>query len=335
MAKGKDLKSRMSRRRLGRGLESLISAPIEVEAPVAADPTSGAAGPATATVAARTAPPPARSVRPTEAPTGASGESVRHLPIAAVHPDPNQPRRHFDEAALAALAESIRQAGVMQPIVVRPDPAGGHLIVAGERRWRAVGSMNIDTIPAIVREIDDQTAARWSLIENLQREDLNPIERADAFQRLAHAFGLTHQEIADAVGLDRTSVTNHLRLLDLDEASRDVVRQGLLSMGHARALLGVTDVKDRARLLRQVVAQGWSVRELERRVRQRGPETPAAAPPGARSAHMRDLERRLAAHLGTRVDIRPGRKKGSGTVSIDFHSLDEFEGLCERLGFKP
>ncbi|MFK7962261.1 MAG: ParB/RepB/Spo0J family partition protein, partial [Phycisphaerales bacterium] len=163
------------------------------------------------------------------------------ISLSRIHANPQQPRRHFDDDAIDTLAESIRTAGLMQPIVVRPDAEqGGHYeIVAGERRFRAATKLGLMEIPAVVHEIDDRTAAEWALVENLQREDLNPIERADAFDRLRSEFGLTHQEIADAVGLDRASISNHLRLRGLDPETLDQVRAGKLGMGHARALLSV------------------------------------------------------------------------------------------------
>jgi ParB family chromosome partitioning protein len=258
------------------------------------------------------------------------------IPIADVRPNRHQPRRAFDEESLRGLADSIESAGLMQPIVIRPEPAGGFEIVAGERRWRAAQLLGLPTIPAVVREIDDRTAAEWSLVENLQREDLNPLERSEAFQRLIDEFGLTHQEVADRVGLQRSSVTNHLRLLELDESTQEALRSGRLGMGHGRALLSLTNIQERSRLGQRAAAGGWSVRELERRIRGRQPGG-AASPPPAPSphrAHLEDLQRRLGEHLGTKVRIESGRKKGEGRLIVSFYSLDEFEGLLRRIGFR-
>lgn len=283
---------------------------------------------------------------------GVDHVSLLSLPLNRIHANPDQPRRHFDEDAIAALAESIRSAGLMQPIVVRPiaDRQGHYEIVAGERRFRAATSIALPRIPAVVHEIDDRTAAEWALVENLQREDLNPIERADAFDRLRSEFGLTHQEIADAVGLDRASVSNHLRLRGLDPETLDQVRSGELGMGHARALLAVEDYATRQSIAREVIDRGMSVRAVERRVRSvvadvvgtegnglsgaSTGETAKVGIPDATRLHMDDMERRLGEHLGTRVRIVTGREKGTGELRLRFFSFEDFEGLLDRLDFK-
>jgi ParB family chromosome partitioning protein len=316
-------KETTQRRRLGRGLGSLISAPTNVE---------GAPGDAPAATTTATAT--ATATKPAD--SGATG-----LPLASIQPNPHQPRKDFDEQALDALASSIRAAGVMQPVVVRPRADGTYELVAGERRWRAAQRAGLETIPAIVREADDRQAAEWSLIENLQREDLNPIERAMAFRSLIDEFGLKHQQVGEIVGMDRSSVTNHLRVLELDDQIQDVVRLGLLGLGHARALLALPEPADRRRLALKAAREGWSVRATERevgRLAKRGGSTPSApeeAPVSLspRRAHLADMERRLGEHLGTKVHIRPGKKKGSGSVLIDFYDAKQFEGLMDRMGF--
>lgn len=315
------------RRKLGRGLGSLISTPVRVEA----------------------APMP----RPREEPLQRDSDAdpgdgaVAHLALDQIRRNPKQPRQDFDQASLQSLAKSIETSGLMQPIVVRPassasgsDEAGGFEIIAGERRWRAAQIAGLKRIPAIVREVDDRTAAELSLVENLQREELNPIERAEAFHRLATEFKLTQQEIAARVGLDRSSISNHLRLLELDGGMQALVRRGDLSLGHAKALLGITNVSRRAALAQQAVREQWSVREIERRAQDESTPAPAStAAPGARvepkaaHPHMADLQRRLAEHLGTKVRITPGRTKGSGRLVIEFYSIDQFEGLMSRLKF--
>ncbi|MFM7050838.1 MAG: ParB/RepB/Spo0J family partition protein, partial [Planctomycetota bacterium] len=221
---------------------------------------------------------------------------LREIPVEQIVPNRRQPREDFDQDALKALAESIRKAGLMQPIMVRP-AAKGFELVAGERRWRAAKLIGLPTIPALVREIDEQTAAELALIENVQREDLNPMERAYALRRLSTDFSLTHQDIADRVGLDRASVTNLLRLSDLDRPTADLVRSGKLSQGHGKALLAVLDLGLRAELAAKSMAGEWSVRELEHQVQQVGTRKTGLQPAAqsgevnARSANVADLEK--------------------------------------------
>ena len=261
------------------------------------------------------------------------------LPVADVVPNPRQPRQRFTEASLDSLAESVRQAGLMQPIVVRPGAAGFE-IVAGERRWRAFQRLGKAEIPAIVKSIDDQTAAEWALVENVQREDLDPIERADGIARLMDDFGLSASAVASQIGLDRSTVANLLRVRDADPDLRSALIEGLVTQGHAKALLGVTDLRARKTLLAGCVREGWSVRETERRAQQSTSQERASAGTHGgqvqtRSAHVADLEKRLGAHLGTRVAISLGRKKGQGKMTINFFSLEQFDGLLERVGFDP
>lgn len=261
------------------------------------------------------------------------------LPVGEVVPNPRQPRQRFSESALEMLAESIRQAGLMQPIVVRPG-ANGFEIVAGERRWRAFQRLGKTEIPAIVKSIDDQTAAEWAMVENVQREDLDPLERADGIARLMDDFGLSASTVATQVGLERSTVANLLRLRDADPDLRSALVEGLITQGHAKALLGVTDVSARKAYLGSCVREGWSVRETERRVQQ-VPSGNSEVPSGSsasgslRSPHVVDLEKRLGVHLGTRVGISLGRKKGQGKMTINFFSLEQFDGLLEKLGFDP
>lgn len=336
------------RRRLGKGLGSLISSPVKVDVPAEISQKSVASGsdgvPDTATT-------PTRSNTESSAADHPSG--LRMIEITRIQPNPKQPRQHFDESALAMLAGSIASSGLMQPIVVRPaprsnEPSGTALpgaafqIIAGERRWRAAQLAGLKHIPAVVRDVDDRTAAELSLVENLQREDLNPIERADAFKRLVEDFGLSQQEIASQVGLDRSSISNHLRLLELDEPTRQSVRDGRLTMGHAKALLSITNLSRRNAMAQQAVRGDWSVRELERRAKPAAGEPTAAAAPteasprlvSRASANAADLARRLSEHLGTKVHVQPGRTKGSGRLIIEFFTLDQFEGLLSRLQYE-
>lgn len=335
-ASGKDSSTiRSRRRRLGRGLDSLIAKPVavDVEPSGGAGQHDGRPGDTDGVPVARA---PGDSPPPTH-PGRDEDNGLRMVPLDAIRPNSHQPRRSFDEESLQSLAASIRSAGVMQPVVLRPTENNGYELVAGERRWRAARIVGLDRIPAIVRDIDEQTAAELALVENLQREDLNPIERAEAFRHLANDFALTHQQIADRVGLKRASVSNHLRLLELDPDTRQALEQGHLTLGHARALLAITNDSARRSLAGRTIARGWSVRELERRIRQGSDANKrgnAAADPKL-PAHLQDLQNRLGEHLGTKVRIHPGRKNGAGRLTIDFYSLDEFEGLLERLHFSP
>lgn len=226
----------------------------------------------------------------------------------------------------------------MQPVVVRPAPGqpGRYELVAGERRWRAAQLLGETTIPAIVRVVDDRTAAEWALIENLQREDLNPMDRAAAFRRLAEDYGLSHQAIADRVGLDRSTVSNLFRLNELDEFTADAVRTNKLSLGHAKALLGCVDPARRAELAATTVRSGWSVRRTEQAVLElarRSAHVPSPTePPSAAALQRADLGRRIGEHLGTRVAIEAGKSRGSGRLLVDFYSIEQFEGLLRRMG---
>ena len=212
-------------------------------------------------------------------------------------------------------------------------------LAAGERRWRAAKLAGLDAIPALVRDLDDRQSAEWALIENLQREDLNPIERAEAFQHLIDQFKLTHDEIAQQVGVDRSTISNSLRLLFLQDDVRDLVRQDLLSGGQAKALAGLSDGDAQLRLADKAIRQGWSVRKLEEAVRAVAASAeltpdPDSKPgkPARRPAHLADLEKQIGTALQTKVRIRPGRKKGTGTLQIDFFDLDQFDALLSRIG---
>lgn len=310
-------------RKLGRGLHALIGTPVQIRA-VVTEPKVPAVVPATADPIAQ----------------GGGGEQIRMIPLDQIVPNRRQPRTDFDESSIASLAESIRTAGVMQPILVRP-LAQGYELIAGERRWRAARLAGLPALPAFIRAVDDQAAAELALIENIQREDLNPIERAHALRRLVDEFALTHQQLAERVGLDRATVTNLLRLSELDQSTADLVRSGALSQGHAKALLSLHDASVRGRFATRAATEGWSVRELERRVQQmvKGgtalpkPPTAESLEVTARDANVADLERQISEHLGTRVTLHLGRKKGSGRLTLDFYSLDQFDGLMARIGF--
>jgi ParB family chromosome partitioning protein len=262
---------------------------------------------------------------------------VRHVRVDRIRPSPFQPRRSFDAAALATLADSIRRSGVMQPIVVRPTGSGFELI-AGERRWRAAEAAGLETIPAAVRELGDEQAAEWALVENLQREDLNPIERGAAFRELADRFNLTQAEIGERVGLDRSSVANLMRLTELEEPIRRLVAAGALGLGHARALLRIPAGVVRTAIADRAAREGWTARRIEAAARDavRAPAAPQApAGDGSRARAVGDLEKQLGEHLGTKVRIQTDRSGKKGRLVIEFYDLDHFDSVTQRAGFRP
>lgn len=241
-----------------------------------------------------------------------------------------QPRQNFDQESLQELADSIRSQGIVQPVVVRPE--GDHFeLVAGERRWRAAQLAGLQKVPAVIRELDARSAAAIALIENIQREDLNPLEEAHAFLRLIEEFDLTHQQVADSVGRSRAAVSNLLRLLDLADPVKQQVNQGLLDMGHARALLALIR-HDQIEVARLVVNRGLSVRETELLVKKTLAQQTGArkAQPTAVDPDIQRLENNLSEKLGAAVKIKPG-KKGSGQLVIHFHSSAELDGILEHL----
>ena len=258
----------------------------------------------------------------------ARGAALRQLPIERVQRSPYQPRQSMQPEALEALAESIRQQGVMQPVVVR-EVAGDYQLIAGERRWRAAQQAGLQEIPAIVREASDSEAAAMALVENLQREDLNPLEEALAFSTLVEHFGLTHQ-VGEATGRSRTAVSNSLRLLTLPAAVKDLLDQGRIEMGHARALLAL-DEAGQLEAAHAVVRQNLSVRATERLVKRMGSGT--VQPPrgkGRTDPDIQRMEEKLSGQLHASVKIRH-RQNGSGQVSISYANLDEFGGIVEKL----
>ncbi len=270
-------------------------------------------------------------------------QRIQLVSLTQVTPNRLQPRVAFSEETIRELASSIEQAGLIQPIVVRPTGNGQFELIAGERRLRAARYLKWTTIPALVRPITDEESGYWSLIENVQREELNPMERAEGMDRLRTRFNVTQAVLAEKLGMDRATVANLLRLTDLDPPTADLVRKGSLSLGHAKVLLGVEVDAARARLAKRAVGEGWSVRQLELEVKAASPATDTSLPrtAGSRlpptksiSAHIAHLERELGDHLGTRVNIRLGRKAGSGKIVIEFFSLDQFDGLTDRMGYR-
>jgi ParB family chromosome partitioning protein len=262
------------------------------------------------------------------------GEILRKLPVGHLQPGKYQPRRDMDETKLGELAESIKSQGVIQPILVRQLSADRFEIVAGERRWRASQLAGLDEVPVVVRELEDRTVIAMALIENIQREDLNPLEEAEALQRLITEFALTHAEAAQAVGRSRAAVSNLLRLLELPVAIRLLLETRRLEMGHARALLTLAP-ELASKLAQEAADQGWSVREVEHRAQQFAAgkvpgalrKKPAAAAP---QADIASLETELSESLGARVAINHGRG-GKGKLIIHYTDLDTLDGVLDRL----
>jgi ParB family chromosome partitioning protein len=259
----------------------------------------------------------------------ADSREFQYLPLDLIQRGKYQPRRDMDPAALEELAQSIKAQGVMQPIVVRPIANGRFEIIAGERRWRASQQAGLDNIPAMVREVPDQAAIAMALIENIQREDLNPVEEAVALQRLQQEFQLTQQQVAEAVGKSRVTITNLLRLIALPEEIKTLLSHGDLEMGHARALLGLPAAQQ-VEGARHVVARGLTVRQTEALVRQ-WLNTKELPPVAAKiDPDISRLEQRLAEKLGAAVQIKHGQK-GSGQLVIKYSSLDELQGVLAHI----
>ncbi len=262
--------------------------------------------------------------------SSANGDSeLRSLSVTSITAGKYQPRRHFDEDLLQELAESIKSQGVIEPVIVRNAGKGRFELIAGERRWRASQLAGLTEIPALVRDIDDRAAIAIALIENIQREDLSPLEEAQSLARLIAEFELTHQQAANAVGRSRAAVSNLLRLLDLPDEIRDLLDAGQLDMGHARALLTLLAPRAIA-LARKAVDNDWTVRELEEAVRN-ATELPKGKPAKPkRDADIESLENELGEKLGARVAINHGRG-GRGKLVISYHSLDELDGILGRI----
>lgn len=254
---------------------------------------------------------------------------LRHLPVECMERGRYQPRKDMSADALEELAESIRAQGVMQPIVVRPLGEKRFEIIAGERRWRAAKMAELDTIPAVVREVADDAAIAMALIENIQRENLNPMEEASALIRLKEEFGLTHQQVADAVGKSRAMVTNLLRLMTLEPDVKTLLEHGDLEMGHARALLSLSGMKQE-QAARTVVARGLSVRQTEALVRDFEKEKPAKPAPAKEDPNVRALVNDVSERLGAPVQLQQGQGQ-KGKLVISYNNLDELDGILSHI----
>lgn len=275
-----------------------------------------------------TDPKPASTTPPAEGETSSSG--LRHIAVDLIQRGTYQPRVHFEPEALQELAESIKAQGVVQPIVVRPISAGRFELIAGERRWRASQLAGLQEIPAVVKDLNDQAAAAVSLIENIQRENLNPLEESRALQRLIDEFDMTHQEVAETVSRSRTTVTNLLRLKDLNEDVKILVDERQLDMGHARALLSLTG-HEQSVLAKKAADQGWSVRETERRVKnQLNPQPKTTKASAETDPDIKRLQEQVSERLGASVEVQH-KSNGKGKLVINYTSLDELDGILNKI----
>ncbi|MBX3364907.1 MAG: ParB/RepB/Spo0J family partition protein [Phycisphaeraceae bacterium] len=301
-------KSSSSPRKLGRGLSGMLGTPVAVQAMA-------------------------------ETPQAEAREAVTQVDVGTIRPNPFQPRQDISSEGLAPLIDSIKQSGVLQPIIIRtkqdPDGQTFYELIAGERRWRAAKAAGLTHVPAIVREVTDEQSAEIALIENVQREDLNTMDRAWAIRNLQDRFGLTAGQVGERVGLDRSSVANFLRLTELEPEIQLLVREGRLSAGHGKALLAVTSAPVRVALAKSAASGEWSVRRTEgacKQAEQLAPEE-VLGPTTMKPPAVIDLERQLGAYLGTKVEITTRRAGAAGTIGIEFYSLDHFDGLMGRIGF--
>jgi ParB family chromosome partitioning protein len=304
-------------KRLGKGLASLLAQPVQVTASL---PTT--------IPQVQDAPPAPQST--------ARGPAVEYVRVLSITPNRQQPRKSFEPAALAALAQSIKAAGVLQPVLVRRLGDGEFELVAGERRWRAAKLAGLEHIPAIVANITDEQSAEWALIENLQREDLNAMERAWALKGLMDRFGTTAAQLAERVGLDRSTVVNFVRLTELETPIQKLIEEQRLSGGHGKALLAAAAGDDRVAMARIASDQRWSVRRTELEAARRS-KPRAEAPSGAverTAAVIDDLERRLSVYLGTKVSIHSSRAGTRGRIAIEYYDLDHFDALMSKIGFR-
>ena len=291
-----------STRRLGRGLDALFNTPPNVQ---------------------ETAPP----------------SALRDIPLAQIESNPFQPRKTFQKEELAELSESLKTSGLLQPVTVRPSPKGnGYELIAGERRFRAASDLGWESIPAVVKEMNDQEILTLALIENLQRSDLNPIEEAEGYDQLIRDFGHTQQSVATMVGKDRSTVANTLRILQLPQTVRQLIEQGKLTAGQARPLLGLSDEARITQFAKTTVEKGWSAREVERQVRDieapvgiRGPRRGRPSRRESTSPEVRNLEQRLRKHLQTDVSITL-KTTSRGSLAIEFYSADDLERLTQLMG---
>lgn len=340
------------RRRLGRGLSGLLASPVAVtvDSTIVESTTKGS----------DSLPAPRADVPAAEgAVAEAGGARLRVIGVNEILPNRYQPRREMDAAQLNALAESIKTSGLIQPIAVRPLVTAGVVVggtgadaaladgfspkwelIAGERRWRAARLAGLTRIPAVIAEIDDKEAAEWAVVENVQREDLNPIDRAWAFRNLMEHFGLSAAEVGQRVGMERATVTNFVRLTELEQPIQQLLSSGKLSAGHGKALLTAPAGAERVTAATLIVQDGWSVRQTEAWAAK---QAAAAAGKGSKppiqthaqvSAELAELERQLSEHLGTRVQVQIAADTRKGRIVIDYYDLEHFDGVMAKIGFR-
>ena len=304
------------RRKLGRGLSTLIptGAPPDKAAPTLKAPS----------------PPVATPVAP-----ALPDSALRDVPIDSITANPHQPRVHFDEDALSDLSKSIKEIGILQPLLVREAAPGTYVLIAGERRWRAARKAHLKTVPVVVREITEIESVEQALVENLHREDLTALEESSAYQQLVEDFSLTHEQVAKRVGKSRAAVTNSLRLLTLPATVQGYLADGRLTAGHARALLGCSTASTMERLAAAAVKEGWSVRATETAVKDGVDDRPTKkkVEPGLKPAGLLELENLLAEHLATRVSVSMAGKRGR--ISIDFADLVDLERIYRAMTEGP
>jgi len=311
-------KSLPSKPRLGRGLSSLINNSVQTAPPVEEQGEAREA---------YRAEPPAES-KPAGRPLS--------IPLKDISPNPYQPRRKFNAEHLAELADSIRQQGVLQPLVVAEcgdGEARPYVLIAGERRLRAAEMAGLDAVPCVLKEASRRQMLEWALIENIQREDLNPVERAQAYQDYMDRFSLTQAEAGERLGIARATIANHLRLLDLSDECQQMLLDGLLTFGHAKVLAGLA-LPLQLRLARRAAGEALSVRQLEQLAQKahgRREDAPPRQAPG-KAPYLVDVENQLSQAVGTKVAVVPGRSKNTGRIVIDFYGLDDFDRIVERLG---
>jgi len=310
--------------RLGRGLSSLIAPSSQPQTAEQAQyaPQHDADAPGPRPIAAAATQP-------------AGGAARLELPVEQIAPNPYQPRREFPPEQLRQLAQSIRTQGILQPLLVKPardaHSSKPYMLIAGERRLRAAQFAGLTQVPCIVRDASNREMLEWALIENIHREDLNPLERAEAYRQYIDRFGLTHAEAAERLGQQRATISNYLRILELEKDTQELLASGRISFGHAKVLAGLLNQPARqVKLARRAAAEGMSVRQLERTV-QANPSA-ASSKRSVKEPYLVDLEQRLSRAVGTRVRIETARKKNTGRVVIDYYSLEDFDRIMAALG---
>ena len=303
---------------LGRGLEALLGSITFPPAATVSEPEA-----------------PVSELKPSFPPDKVLQESTLEMAVNLIEPNPFQPRSAWNQEELNSLAESIRQNGILQPVIVRPTGDHKYEIIAGERRFRAAQLAGLSAVPVMIRKATDQQMLELALVENIHRSDLNPVERAKAYQNYITTFNLNQTEAAERLGEDRSVVANHLRILDLPQDIKDMLIEGKLSMGHARAILALPTEQLRRTLANKALAGRLSVREVERVVQNYLDDNKKTAPEKKeKAAHIVDLEEQLQRILGTKVRIESGRRAHKGRIVIEYYNLDDFERLTERMGLK-